>query len=346
MSAALARVLRRLLWSITVALGITILSFALILVLPGDPARMLAGPQASAADIAHVRAIYDVNGPVHRRFLRYVTHLVHPGSASAAHIDADHKSCAAPLPFMHLDLGYSFHHQKPVVDVLSARIPRSIELGLAALAVQLALGLTAGIVAATQRGSSIAHAVEGASLVGMSLPTFVSGALLQYVLAYRLRLLPYDGVGTTPLAHLATLVLPALTLGIVGAALYARVTATALAEEIDKDYVRFARSKGITRLRATLAHALRNALVPIATLTVLDLGSLVGGAVITERIFRWPGVGQTAVDALLNRDGPLVVGTVLVTSSAIVVSTIALDAIELTLDPRKRKPNASAGAAR
>jgi peptide/nickel transport system permease protein len=297
---------------------------------------MLLGPQASAADVAHAREVYGLDQPLPRRYARFwgrLAHLRRGGDAPAAHA-----SCATLGP-VHVDLGTSAYFRKPVVDLLGAKLPRSIELGLAALLVQLTLGVGAGVFAAARRGTAWDRAVVGATLVGASAPSFLLGLLLQYVLAYRLGWLPYDGWGTTPAEHARSLVLPALTLGLLGTALYARLTRDEVGGALAQDYSRTARAKGASGARVLVVHALRNALVPIATLAALDLGTMVGGAVVTERLFRWPGVGQLAVDALLNRDGPVITATVLLSSTAIVAATIALDLVHLALDPRLRRPS-------
>lgn len=346
MGAALAHLLRRLAWAAILIAGVTAVSFGIAYLLPGDPARMLVGPQASAADLERVRTIYALDRPVHVQFARFVRRLVHLGPArgdggaavppEGARGDPEHRSCAAGPLGVHLDLGYSFHYRKPVVDLLEAKVPRSVELALAALVVQLALGLALGIVAAARRGTAWEDAALGATLLGASAPTFVIGPALQYVLAYKLRLLPYDGYGATATEHMRSLVLPALTLGIFGSALYARIVREELRTLLRQDFIRTARAKGASRLRALVVHALRNALLPLATLAALDFGALAGGAIVTEKLFRWPGVGSMAVEALQNRDGPLIVGTVLFAAAAIVLATVALDLAALALDPRLR----------
>ncbi len=336
MKAAIAHLARRLAWAAVVVLGVTTIAFALAEVLPGDPARMLLGPQASAADVAHAREVYGLDQPLPKRYARFWGRLVHVARAGDA--AGAHASCARAAGRVHLDLGTSPYFRKPVVELLLAKAPRSIELGLAALAVQLALGVGAGLLAASRRGTGWDRAVVGATLVGASAPSFLLGLLLQYVLAYQLHVLPYDGYGATPAEHARSLVLPALTLGLLGTALYARLVRDELGTILAQDYVRTARAKGASATRVLLVHALRNALVPVATLAALDLGTMVGGAVVTERLFRWPGVGQMAVEALLNRDGPVILGTVLMSSCAIVVATLALDLVYLALDPRLRRP--------
>jgi peptide/nickel transport system permease protein len=324
---------RRLAWGIVVVLGVATVSFVVAQVLPGDPARMMLGPQASAEDVAHARAIYGLDRPLPVQYARYLSRLVHRGPAAR---DGAHPACAIAAG-VHLDLGYSFSSGAPVVDLLAKRIPASAELALAAVLVQLAAGIGLGALAVARRGTAADDAVAGVSLVGLSAPTFVVGFLLQYLLAYRWRILPLDGYGATPGEHLRSLVLPALTLGVFGGALYARLVRDELGRTLGEDYVRTARALGASPGRALLVHALRNALVPIATLATLELGTLMGGAVVTERIFRWPGVGQMAVGALLDRDAPVVFGTVLFTSSAVVVATLLVDVSAAILDPRLRR---------
>jgi peptide/nickel transport system permease protein len=326
---------RRFAWAIVLVLGVTSLSFLVVEVLPGDPARMLLGPQASAADVSRARVIYGLDRSVSVRFVKYWAHLVHRGPPPSTK-DKDHRSCAALGAGLHLDLGYSFYYRKPVVDLLVARIPRSIELAFAALIIQLALGVSLGVSAAAKRGTAWDDAAMSASLLGASAPTFLIGLLLQYIFAYKLGLLPFDGYGATGVDHLRSLALPALTLGLFGSALYARLTREEVASALGQDFARAARARGASAARVLVVHALRNALGPLTTLAALDLGTMVSGAVVTERIFRWPGVGQLAIDAVLNRDGPVIFGTVLFSAGAVVVATLTLDVIDVLLDPRLR----------
>jgi peptide/nickel transport system permease protein len=335
---SVGRVLRRIAWALVVVVGVTSASFAIALVLPGDPARMLAGPQAAAADVARIREAYGLDLPVWARYERYWARLVHlgPPIVAGAPRDRAHASCASLGP-VHVDLGFSATYRRPVVDLVAQRAPRSLELGLAALFVQLALGAALGLVAAARRATWIDDAAIGAALVGVSAPTFVIGLVLQYLLAYRLRLLPYDGFGATAAEHLRSLVLPALTLGVYGAAIYARLVRDEVVLAAGSEFAQTARAKGASNARVLVVHALRSALLPIATLAALDLGALVGGAIVVEKLFRWPGVGQLAVDALVNHDGPVIVGAVLVSSTAMVVSLFILDSLAGLLDPRLRR---------
>lgn len=342
----LGYIVKRLVWAMMLVFGITTLSFVIAHVLPGDPVRMLIGPQASARDAARAREIYGLDRPLPVTYYRYWTRLIHreeateggePAGGPRGAGKAEHQSCARIGVGLHLDLGYSFHYRKPVTQLLAAKIPRSLELALAALAIQLVLGVGAGVLAAARRGTRWDDIATSASLLGVSAPTFLLGLFLQYFLAYKLRLLPFDGYGATPAEHLSSLVLPALTLGIFGSALYARLVRDELGGLLRHDFIRTARAKGASEPRTLFVHALRNTLVPIATLMALDLGTLAGGAIVTEKLFRWPGVGEMAVIALLNRDGPVISGTVLFTSTAVVLSTFALDLIYVVLDPRLRR---------
>ena len=184
-----------------------------------------------------------------------------------------------------------------------------------------------------RRGSWIDRLLVGVSLLGISAPTFLIALLLQYVLAYELRWLPLDGFGTTLVEHARCLVLPALTLGIYGTAYYTRLVRDEMSVLMRQDWVRTARAKGLSAWRVVVRHALRNALVPVVTAVGLDFGGLMGGAIVTESVFRWPGLGDLSVKATLNRDGPVVVACVVVTSIAIVASNLVVDLICARLDP-------------
>lgn len=334
MKAALSRAARRLAWAAFVVLVVTTLSFFVLEVLPGDPARMLVGPQASAQDVERARRIYGLDQPVLTRYARFWGRLVHLGPRAIDPKDEHHRSCGSAAPGVHVDLGFSFHYGKPVVDLLAAKIPKSLQLGGAAFLVQALLGVGLGVVAASRRGSRWDDATLGATALGMSAPVFLVGLLLQYVLAYRLRILPYDGYGKTTAEQLRSVVLPAITLGVLGVALYARLTRDEVTAALGQDFARTARAKGASKARVLFVHALRAAAVPIVTVAALDLGTLVGGAIVTEKLFRWPGVGLMAVDAVLNRDGSVILGVVLVTSTAVALSTVLLDLVLPFVDPR------------
>jgi peptide/nickel transport system permease protein len=202
--------------------------------------------------------------------------------------------------------------------------------------VQAVVGILAGVLGARFERRALDRLVVGLSLVGISTPTFILGLGLQYVLARRLRLLPVDGFGHSTGEHLLGLCLPALTLGIFGAASYARIVRDDMVGLLRQDFIRTARAKGATEAAVVVRHALGNALIPIVTMLGMDLGALFGGAVVTETLFRWPGIGALSITALLDRDGPLIVGTVLVTSTAIVLANVVVDLLYGVLDPRTR----------
>lgn len=339
MTGAVTWLARRAAAAMIALLGATILSFAISVALPGDPTRVLLGPQARPADVDVARRIYGLEGPWHVRLGRHLARVVHRAPTGDAPADPKaHASCSAPLPSVHVDLGTSFVYRKPVAALLWTRLPRSLELALGALLVQLVIGLGAGVIAGARRGGRADDAVMGTALLAASAPTFVVGAGLQHVLAYRLHLLPLDGVGTTTAEHLTSLVLPSVVLGVYGSALLARVTRDQLRAALDADPARTARAKGAGRLRVVLVHGLRNALVPIATLAVLDLGALVGGAVVTEKMFRWPGLGDMAVTAIVNRDAAATAGVALAAAVAVAVASLLVDVAALILDPRLRAP--------
>jgi peptide/nickel transport system permease protein len=297
----------------------------------------MAGPQARPADVARIRQRLGLDQPLVTQYGIFMRRLVHPGAWTFdPKTTPDHADCAAIVPGLHVNLGRSFQYSRPVVTVIAERFPRTFWLAVVGVAVQLALGLGAGLFAALKRNRPFDYAAVGISLLGVSAPTFLIGIGLQFVFAYKLRWLPLDGFGGDFAGHVRSIVLPALTLGVFGAAYYTRLVRDEMIGLLRQDYVRTARAKGAGPWRVVLRHALRNALLPLITVIGLDLGALLGGAIVTESIFRWPGLGQLSVNALLNRDGPIVVGTVIVTSAAIVLSNVLVDVCYAVLDPRVR----------
>ncbi len=327
---------RRLVWAVFVVWAAVTLAFLVNFALPSDPARMVAGPQARPADVARIRAELGLDRSLPVQYARFMGRLVHFGPSEIAKGDQDHASCAAVLWRLHVDLGKSYQQRRPVVTILVERLPRTLFLAVAAALVQVAFGVLAGVIAAARKKTAIDHLTVSASLIGVSAPTFVIGLFLQWLLAYRLRLLPLDGYGESLTEHLSSVVLPALTLGIFGAAYYTRMVRDEMIDQLSQDYVRTAAAKGLSRRAVVVRHALRNALTPIVTILGLEVGTLVGGAIVTESIFRWPGIGSLSVTAMLDRDGPVVMGCVIVTSVAVVISTIAVDLAYGFLDPRSR----------
>jgi ABC-type dipeptide/oligopeptide/nickel transport system permease component len=281
--------------------------------LPSDPARVMAGAQARPDDVARIRVQLGLDRPLWVQYGAYMGRLVRG------------------------DLGTSFQRRQPVSKVLAERLPNTIMLALAATTLQVTLGAAAGILAALRRGRLLDHGTIALTLVGISAPTFLTGLLLQYWLAYRLRWLPLDGIGASSSEQLRSLVLPALTLGLSGAAYYARFVRDEMIVILNQDYVRTAIAKGLPRWRVVMVHGASNALMPLLTIIGMDLGAMMGGAIVTEKLFRWPGIGSLSVDAVLARDAPLVMGIVLITSVAIVTANLVVDLLYAVLDPRVRR---------
>jgi peptide/nickel transport system permease protein len=333
--------LRRLGWSVFVVWAVVSIAFAVNTFVPGDPARMVAGVQARPADVARIRTQLGLSDPPLVQYVRFWRRLVHLGPRVIdPKADPSHATCAVVLPLgsegVHLDLGKSFQKRQPVVDLIAERLPRTLALALAGMLVQLVLGLGTGVVAAARRGSWLDRWLVGTSLLGISAPTFLIALVLQYVFARTLGWLPLDGFGDTLAEHARCLVLPALTLGIYGAAYYTRLVRDEMVVLLQQDWVRTARAKGLSTTQVVLRHGLRNALLPIVTAVGLDFGALMGGAVVTETVFRWPGLGELSVKALLDRDGPVILACVVVTSVAIVAANVLVDAVYVRLDPRVR----------
>ncbi len=333
--------LRRAGWSFFVVWAVVSLAFALNNLLPGDPARMVAGVQAGPTDVARIRDQLGIDQPPLVQYGRFWRRLAHLGPRDLdPRGDPAHANCVAILPLgrfaVHVDLGKSYLRRQPVVDLLAERLPRTLALALAGLTLQLLFGVATGVLAAARRGTWFDRILVTTSLLGVSVPTFLIALVLQIFLARTLRWLPLDGFGKTFPEHVRCLVLPALTLGVYGAAYYTRIVRDEMSNLMAQDWIRTARAKGASRARVLLRHALRNALVPIVTSAGLDFGVLMGGAVVTETVFRWPGIGFLAVNAVLNRDGPIILGCVIVSAVAVTFSSLLVDAIHVRLDPRMR----------
>jgi peptide/nickel transport system permease protein len=308
----------------------------------GDPARLVAGEQARPADIARIREQLGLNRSPFAQYALFWRTLIHVGPRELEpKRPPEHANCAVVLPLfssraVHVDLGRSFQRRQPVVDVVAARMPRTFALAGAALLLQFVLGVSIGVLAAVRRGTLLDRVLVSTTLLGLSAPMFLLALLLQYVLAYRLRLLPLDGFGRTFSDHLQCLVLPALTLGLYGATYYTRLARDETAGILTQDWVRTARAKGLAPSRVLTRHVLRNAMIPLVTSLGVDFAMLVSADIVTETVFRWPGLGELGVRAALDRDGPVLVGCVVVTSIAVVAGNLAADLLAPRLDPRIR----------
>ncbi|MBI2394047.1 MAG: ABC transporter permease [Deltaproteobacteria bacterium] len=333
---ALRFVGRRLAWAALVVFLVTTATFVLNRALPSDPARMVAGAQARPSDVAKIRKQLGLDRSIAEQYGIFLQRLVHLGPREPdVRSTSEHASCGH-LGALHVDLGRSYQQRRPVVTIIADRLPRTVVLALAAVTISVLLGVGSGLLAALRRNTWLDTTTVAIALLGISAPTFVLGVALQWLLAYQLRWLPLSGAGEGFVDGLRHLALPALTLGVFGAAYYTRLVRGEMIELLEADYVRTARAKGVAGWRVVLVHGLRNALVPIVTVVGLELGALLGGAVITEQIFSWPGIGSLAVRAMRDRDGPVIVGTVLVGAVAIVLASLVVDLLYALLDPRIR----------
>ena len=298
---------RRLLLTLPVLFGVATLVFSLIHLVPGDPVQAMLGESASQEDIAQLRSRLGLDRPVYAQYVNFMRNAVVG------------------------DLGTSLRTNQPVSRVIAERMPATFALAAAAMIVALAIAIPLGVLAAVRAGTPIDHAATTVALVGISMPTFWLGPLLAIVFAVRLGWFPVSGRETA-----ANLVLPAITLGAPLAAVLARMTRASVLEELRELYVLAARARGVSRTRAVLRHAFRNSLIPIVTVLGLQLGSVLTGAVITETIFAWPGVGRLLVQSISARDYPAVQGCVLLIALTYVSTNLLVDVAYGFLDPRIR----------
>jgi peptide/nickel transport system permease protein len=307
-------IVRRAGWTVVVVWFAATATFLVTIAIPADPARALVGPHATAETLQRVRAHYCLDRGVVGQYGCWIARIARG------------------------DLGESYRSKRAVAAIIADRVWPTAQLALAAIALQLALGVPLGIVAATRRGRWPDHGVHLASSIAQSVPAFVAGTVLLYVGAYRWGWFPIGGYGAGGWDRLAHLALPAMTLASVGMAFYARLVRAELIDVLREDYVRTARAKGLPERIVIGRHALRNALGPIATLVGLDLGVLLGGAVVIEVIFAWPGLGREILQAIFDLDIPLILGVVMVSACAIAIANLIIDMVQLWLDPRLRDP--------
>ena len=298
---------RRLALTIPVLLGVATLVFSLIHFIPGDPALVMLGETASQQDVDALRERLGLDRPLLEQYTGFLR-----GVARG-------------------DFGTSLRTNQPVTEAILERLPATMELAGAAMLVAICFAIPLGIAAAVWRGTGIDHAATTIALLGVSIPNFWLGPLLAIVFAVELGLLPVSGRGT--LGHL---VLPAVSLGTALAAILARMTRASLLEELREQYVFAARARGVSRSRAVLRHAFRNSLIPIVTLLGLQFGAVLTGAVITETIFAWPGIGRLLIQSIGFRDYPLVQGCILFIAITYVAMNLITDLVYGVLDPRIR----------
>ncbi|MCA9616734.1 MAG: ABC transporter permease [Sandaracinus sp.] len=324
----IAWLIRRLL----VATGVTIVVIVLVFLLVnavGDPAVATLGPNAGPEQIEDFKRKNGLDEPVHRQLLSYVGLIPCVRNASPAAAEGRH--CG----LLQGDFGESFSHNESVATVISHRLPRTLLLGAVAMIFELLFGLGVGILAAVRRNTWIDTGLMAVAFLGISLPTFVTGPLFLSWFGFRYGWFPLGGYGVDFWDHVYHSILPAFTLAIIGAATYARVMRGELVETLRSDFVRTAAAKGLPP-RRVVGHAVRNALLPVVTLFGLSLPLLVAGAIITEKIFGWPGMGSLAIESIVNLDAPTVMGVVVVFAVAVQVGNLFADFAVALLDPRVR----------
>ena len=299
--------IRRILLTIPVILGVATLVFSLIHLVPGDPAEAMLGEGASAKDVAELRTKLGLDRPLLEQYAGFMRGVVRG------------------------DLGVSFRTNQPVTTAIAERVPATVELALAAMAVAMLIAVPLGIIAAVRRGTLADHTAMTIALAGISIPNFWLGPMLAIIFAVYLGWLPVSGRGGWE-----SLILPAISLGAALAAILARMTRASLLEELRELYVRAARARGVTRGRAILRHALRNSLIPLVTILGLQFGAVLTGAVITETIFAWPGIGRLLIQSISFRDYPVVQGCILLIATTYVSVNLITDLLYGVLDPRIR----------
>lgn len=307
MKGTAAHIVRTLLLSLITLFGVSVLIFLMLRVLPGDPARVLAGLNASEDQVARLRAELGLDQSLLTQYWSFITGVLTG------------------------DLGTSARTSAPVVSEIGVRLPATLILAVVATIIGTIAGVTAGVVAAVRRNSIVDHVISSVAMMGVSMPVYWLGLLLILLFAVTLGWLPAAGSGE-PLS----IVLPAVTLAAFSTALISRMTRASMLEVLGQDYVRTAEAKGAPPTTVIIRHGLRNAFIPILTVISLQFGALLGGAVLTETVFGWPGIGRLLVDSIGARDFAVVQGIVLVYAAAFILLNVIVDVLYVVVDPRIR----------
>ncbi len=308
------RAVKRLGWSLLVIWFVVTATFLMVVAIPADPAKTILGPRASAEALARVNEHYCFDDSIVEQYGCWIGNLARG------------------------DLGESYRTRRPVTELLADRVWPTLQLAVGAIFLAVAFGLPLGMLAAVRRHRWPDRVVTASMLILQSAPPFVIGTVALYVVAYQWELLPLGGYGEGGLDRLVHLILPAATLALTGIAYYARIARSELIDTLGQDYVRTARSKGLSERAVLIRHALRPSLPPLVALIGLDLGVLAGGAVVIESVFGWPGLGRELLQAILDVDMPVILGVVLLTAIAVAVANLIVDLVQLRLDPRLRDP--------
>ena len=300
-----AYLIRRLVAAFLILLGVAAITFFLLYVLPADPVRQIAGRSATAQTVENIRHQLGLDQPFLVQFGRYLAGLTQG------------------------DLGHSYLQKTDVGTLIGARLPASLLLMAGGIFCELVIGLTLGVIAALRRGSALDQGLMVGSFVAVSAPQFVVGLLLLYIFAVKLDWFPISGYGS-----FSNLVLPSVTLGILGSGWYSRMMRSSMIDVLRADYIRTARAKGLGRARVVLRHALPNAILPIIAMIGIDIGIFMGGIVVVESVFGWPGIGQLAWQAIQRVDIPIIMGVTITSACAIVLGNLLADLITPFIDPR------------
>ena len=296
---------RRIFQAVLILLGVSFITFVLLYVLPADPVRQIAGRAATAQTVENIRQQLGLDQPFLVQYGRYLGGLIQG------------------------DMGRSYLQKTEVASLIASRLPATLLLMAGGIACELLIGLTFGVIAAIYRGRLLDQGLMVTSFVAVSAPQFVVGLLLLYVFAVQLGWFPIGGYGT--FEHL---VLPSVTLGIMGSGWYSRMMRSSMIEVLRQDYIRTARAKGLTRARVLTRHALPNAILPIIAMIGIDIVIFMGGLVVVESVFGWPGIGQLAWQAIQRVDIPIIMGVTMVSATAIVLGNLLADVITPFIDPR------------
>jgi|YelNatPaOPRAMG01_1025707.scaffolds.fasta_scaffold00315_14 peptide/nickel transport system permease protein len=300
-------IIRRLFLTIPTIIGIITITFLLMYVVPGDPVRILMGQRGDPATIAMIRKEMGLDDPIMTQYFRFLWNILRG------------------------NFGRSYATNRLVLPEILSRFPATLKLALASMVIATTIGIGAGIVSATKQYSFFDYSSMVIALMGVSAPVFWVGLLLMWIFGYSLGWLPISGYG-----GITYLILPAITLGVRPAAYIARMTRSSFLEILRQDYIRTARAKGLSERRVIYVHTLRNTLITVVTILGMEFAGLLSGAVLTETIFAWPGIGRLSVDAIMKRDHPMVQGTVLFTAIIFIFANLIVDISYAFLDPRIR----------
>lgn len=298
-------ILKRLAYAVIILLGVSFVTYLLLYLIPADPARQLAGRSATPETVANIRAQLGLDLPFYEQYFRYLGNLLQG------------------------DLGRSYIQRTEVSALIGSRISASSQLLVWGIGFELIIGISLGILAALKRNTAVDQALMTLSFIGVSSPHFIASMLFLYLFAVTLEWFPLGGYGTTH--HI---ILPAITLGLLGSGWYSRMVRSSMIEVLQQDFIRTARAKGLTRLRVIFRHVLPNTIIPIIPMVAIDVGIFIGGLVVVESVFGWPGLGQLAWQAIQRVDIPVIVGVTMVSAVFIVLANLLADLLVPLVDPR------------